>query len=455
MPTPVAAMRDRAAAFHQHLNALVGGPAHSGIQVARAATDDTDKEPKTPTRAELWLYGVVGGWWYGFSSDSVAAALRGLDVDELVVRLDSPGGNAIQGIAIGNLLANHPAHVTVVVDGLAASAASVLALGGDRIVMSPGSQFMIHDAWMFTMGNEAELTSDADWIGRQSRNYAETYAHRAGGTAEEWRERMLADNGRGTWYTAAETVAAGLAHEVANIASTAPPPVEPTPDDMDDDDASARAAWDLDVLVPSAARAAWTGAGRSEPSTPKPPSASAVGSTHTEGGSAVAFSDEQLTTMRASLQLEETADEAAILAAVQAVVDENLEERSQTTPAPAASVPDGHVVIPAARLSDLEAGAKAGLEAAKALRQSECKTLLDDNRAKFLPTSRAAWEAEYERDADAVRKHFAEAPDIIPVSEVGHATEPDGDDAVFASMSDAEVDAYAASLGIPKEALRV
>lgn len=454
MPTPVAAMRDRAAAFHQHLNALVGGPAHSGIQVARAATDDTDKEPKTPTRAELWLYGVVGGWWYGFSSDSVAAALRGLDVDELVVRLDSPGGNAIQGIAIGNLLANHPAHVTVVVDGLAASAASVLALGGDRIVMSPGSQFMVHDAWMFTMGNEAELRSDADWIGRQSRNYAETYAHRAGKTAEEWREVMLADNGRGTWYTAAEAVAAGLAHEVGNVASTTPPPPDPTEADLDDDEAAARAAWDLDVLVPSTARAAWTSAGHpaAPRPTPKPPSASAVGSTHTEGGSAVAFSDEQLTTMRASLELEETADEAAILAAVQAVVAENLEERPAPTAAP---VPDGHVVIPAARLSDLEAGAAAGLQAAKALRESECKTLLDDNRAKFLPTSRAGWEAEFERDPDAVREHFAKAPDIIPVSEHGHATEPDANDSVFAGIDDADVDGFAASLGLSKEDLRV
>ena len=74
-------------------------------------------------------YGVVGGYWWGFDAESVANALRGMDVDTLIVRVHSPGGAASEGIAIGNLLRNLEAHVVVVVDGMAASAASVIAIG--------------------------------------------------------------------------------------------------------------------------------------------------------------------------------------------------------------------------------------------------------------------------------------------------------------------------------------
>lgn len=82
----------------------------------------------------------------------------------------------------------------------------------------------------------------------------------------------------------------------------------------------------------------------------------------------MAFSDEQITSLRSTLQLEDTADEAAIVAAVDAVVAENLEERTQGN-----TVPEGQVMIPAARLADLEAGARAGTEAAQALRNKECQ----------------------------------------------------------------------------------
>ena len=161
--------------------------AQSRVIVTREVSTAEDGTQVAARSAELWLYGTVGGYWWGFDSDDVAGALRALgDVDELLVRLHSFGGSAIEGIAIANLLANLPAsvHVRIVVDGVAASAASMIALAGAELVMSPGSQLMVHDAWMVTAGNEAELRAEADWIGKQSRNYAETYAHRAGGTAE-------------------------------------------------------------------------------------------------------------------------------------------------------------------------------------------------------------------------------------------------------------------------------
>lgn len=391
----------------------------TGVRAAAAAADT-----EGTTHGELWLYGVVGGWWYGFDAESVSRELRGLDVDEITVRVHSPGGNAIDGIAIGNLLRNHRARITVVVDGMAASAASVLALGGDEIVMSPGSQFMIHDASVLTYGNAAQLRSDADWIDKQSQNYASVYAGRAGGTAEQWREAMTADNGSGTYYMAEEAVSAGLADRVGTIAAIGSPPVAPA-DELDDDEMAALAAWDLDVLVHPAARAAWQ--------TPKPPSASAVGSPHTEGSPAVAFSDEQIQTLRNKLGTAEDADEATILAALDEVLEEQTAE-----PTPQAAVPEGHVVIPAAKLADLEGAAALATATAKTLHENERKSFLDSVKGKYLPTSREGWEAEYDRDPEGVKAHFKDAPVLIPTSEIGHDNPVDEnqaeDDAIYAAV---------------------
>lgn len=392
-------------------------------RVAQAATEDDEPTTETGSVGELWLYGVVGGWWRGFDAESVSNALRQLDVDVLYVRIHSPGGHAADGVAIGNLLRNHRAKVVSVIDGLAASAASVIAIAGDEVVMCPGSQMMLHDASVMTYGNEAQLRRDAEWIGKQSDNYAGVYAYKAGGTPEQWRQVMLANDGEGTWYTADEAVTAKLADSVGTRPAAGSPPVAPEDEfDEGDDEMLARVEHDLGLLehaVHPAARAAWQGERRS--TTPKPPSASAVGSPNTEGGSAVAFSDEQVTTMRQKLGIAEDADEATILAAL----DEALEERTDPPVATSPTIPEGHVVIPAAKLADLEAGAALATTTAKSLQDKERDTFLDGVRSKYLPTSRAGWEAEYDRDPAGVRAHFDTAPVLIPTTELGLGDQPE------------------------------
>lgn len=374
--------------------------ARNGAMLAATPAADEDGT----TTAELWLYGVVGGYWWGFNDKTVADQLRGLTVDHITVRLNSPGGDAIQGVAIGNLLRNHKATVTVVVDGLAASAASVIAIAGDEVVMSPGSQLMVHDPWFYTVGNAKELRQDADFLDKQGANMAAVYALEGGGTAEEWRERMTAEPD-GTWYSADEAVAANLADRVGTVVAVSAAPEPPAVDLEDDSDMAARAAWDLEVLIPPAARSAWSYS---------PPTASAEGTTHTdEGDPAMAFTPEQVTNMRQELGLPETADEATIVAALSEALAE------QATETPAASIPEGHVVIPAAKLADLEAGAQQARDTAASLRTKERDAFLDSVRDKFLPTSRAGWEAEYERDEEGVRAHFAAAPVLIPTTELG------------------------------------
>ena len=165
------------------------------------------------TRAEVYIYGVIGSDWD--DGDVTAAAfareLREITAPTIELHLNSPGGDVYDGVAIYNTLRSHSARVEVMVDGLAASAASVVAMAGDRIVMGRGTQMMIHEAWGFCMGPAADMRAAADMLDQSSDNIAGLYAGRAGESAASWRERMRAE----TWYTADEAVKAGLADEVA------------------------------------------------------------------------------------------------------------------------------------------------------------------------------------------------------------------------------------------------
>lgn len=190
------------------------------------------------TAAELYIYDEIG-YWGTTASDLVRTLSELQGVTAIDVHINSPGGDVFDGIAISNALRQHQAQVTVHVDALAASIASVIAMGGDRVVMAPGSQMMIHDGLCLCIGNAADMRETADFLDQQSDNIASIYAARAGGTAAEWRARMTAE----TWYTAEEAVAAGLADEVASAqASTHSITEANSPQDL-----SGR-SWDLSVF---------------------------------------------------------------------------------------------------------------------------------------------------------------------------------------------------------------
>ena len=94
----------------------------------------------------------------GVTAKRISAALRAIGQKEIVVQVNSPGGSFFEGFAIYNLLRNHNAKVTVQVMGLAASAASVIAMAGDEIQMGEGSFVMIHNAAVIAIGNRHDLT---------------------------------------------------------------------------------------------------------------------------------------------------------------------------------------------------------------------------------------------------------------------------------------------------------
>ena len=166
------------------------------------------------------MYDDIGGgglFSNGVSASDFAGAIAGVK-GSLDVHINSGGGIVWDGIAIMNAIKGHRGPVTTVVDGLAASIASVIAQAGAERVMQPGSMLMIHDAFAPFEGNAAEMGKMAQTLDQVSDNLAGIYATRAGGTAAGWRDRMRAE----TWFTADEAVAAGLADRVAGAGAAIP-----------------------------------------------------------------------------------------------------------------------------------------------------------------------------------------------------------------------------------------
>lgn len=177
------------------------------------------------TDTEVWIYDEIGFW--GVSASDFAQDLRDIDSDSITLRLNSPGGEVYDGIAIMNALLEHKAAVTVKVDALAASIASVIAMAGDTVIMGAHAEFMIHDASTIGIGNAQDMRDVADMLDRVSDNIAQVYSERAGGTPADWRKQMLAE----TWFSAEEAVKAGLADKVSD-----PPKLRKGADDDESDD---------------------------------------------------------------------------------------------------------------------------------------------------------------------------------------------------------------------------
>ena len=218
----VASQREQA----DHQRKELGIEARTWYRITNEA--DTDE-------AEVMIYDEIGGWW-GTTADDLIAELRQITSPRMRVRINSPGGSVFEGIAIANALRAHAASVTVQVDAVAASIASVIAMAGDRIEMAPNSMMMIHDASGLCYGNAADMEEMGELLDLLSDNIADAYASRAGGTREQWRDRMRAE----TWYLPDDAVENGLADEAIQ-APKAGTPSEPEPDEEPD----MVRAWDL------------------------------------------------------------------------------------------------------------------------------------------------------------------------------------------------------------------
>jgi ATP-dependent Clp endopeptidase proteolytic subunit ClpP len=192
--------------------------------------------------AEVFIYGDIGESWYG---DSISASnfvrdINALQVEQMTIRINSYGGSVVDGIAIHNAIKRHKASVTVAIDGLAASIASLIAMAGDQVEMAENAMLMVHAPWGGVSGNAAEMRAYADMLDAWSQSMSTSYASKTGKTAEEM--LALLTDGADHWYTAADALAEGF---VDAVISASP------------ESASAMASFDLTRFpgVPAAVQA--------------------------------------------------------------------------------------------------------------------------------------------------------------------------------------------------------
>jgi ATP-dependent protease ClpP protease subunit len=164
--------------------------------------------------ADIYLYDMIGDW--GVSAQDFVNDLRKLGAKAIDLHVNCEGGEVFDGLAIYETLRRHPASITAIVDGIAASAASFVVQAADKIIMAPRARLMIHDAHGFVGGNARDMREMANLLDDLSDTIADIYAERSGGTRADWRKAMQAAEGGpdGSWYDATNAVKAGLADEV-------------------------------------------------------------------------------------------------------------------------------------------------------------------------------------------------------------------------------------------------
>lgn len=432
----------------------------------RNAVDTTgDGEPDT---TEVAIYDEIGGWC-GVSPAAFRAAMNDIKTPNIELRIHSPGGNAFDGIAIANTIRQHPAHTTAYVDGLAASAASYIALAADEVVMNTAAQLMIHDAWGVVVGPASDLEDVAGQLNKISNNIAKLYAKKAGGTVEEWRDAMRAES----WYTDEEAVEAGLADRVDDGKKAAP----------------AKNSWNLSVFMYGGRNAALDPSREAAPEPPMPAGRRAV--THVKAGlvdrdalaASVAAKAEPITPaqaarrihnapvanradgptnngkgsamdpvmLREALGLPADATDDAVRSALSA---DGLTSATETPPAaPTASANPGAlaamaeqtgvVLVDPDQLKALRASALKGEQAWNKMRSDERDNILNKavHEGKFPVSRLEYWQKLWDADPDGTRNAITNlAPNIIPTMSSGYASAPE-------DVSEAER-AYAGLYGI-------
>ena len=164
--------------------------------------------------SEILIYGDIGqSWW----EDTVSAAqfvkdIAAIDASHITVRINSIGGSVPDGIAIYNAIKRHSATVTTVVDGMALSIASLIAMAGDTVQVAENAVFMIHAPWTWADGNAVQLREQADMLDTWAAAMSTSYAAKTGKPQADM--LALLTDGKDHWYTAAEAVEMGFADQL-------------------------------------------------------------------------------------------------------------------------------------------------------------------------------------------------------------------------------------------------
>lgn len=173
---------------------------------------------------EIFLYDHIvssedeAEWWGGVAPESFVKAVYAVDKDATIhLRINSPGGSVFAARAMEQALRDHKGKVIVHIDGLAASAATFIAMAGDEVIMAKGAMFMIHKAWTGMWGNANDLRKEADLLDKIDGTLADTYASKTGKDLRQISAWMAEE----TWFTADEALEHGFATSIAEAEAKA------------------------------------------------------------------------------------------------------------------------------------------------------------------------------------------------------------------------------------------
>lgn len=168
--------------------------------------EDTDQV------VEITIYGDIGDFWSGStSSRDIKTILDGIEGKDVLIRLNSGGGDAFEGIAIYNLLKNYSGKVTICIDGYAASAASIIAMAADELIMGLGTMLMVHEASVGVWGTKKDLKAKLSALEGIDKSLVDIYMTRFDGNREDM-EKLVEQE---TWLTSTEAIEVGLVDSVS------------------------------------------------------------------------------------------------------------------------------------------------------------------------------------------------------------------------------------------------
>ncbi|KIF80782.1 head maturation protease, ClpP-related [Noviherbaspirillum autotrophicum] len=160
--------------------------------------------------ATIYLYDVIDPYW-GIGAAEFNKTLAELSGQAVTLRINSPGGDVFDGRAMATAIAQH-GNVTAYIDGLAASAATYVAIAAKSVIMAEGSFFMIHEAWTMAYGNKHDLTETAALLDKIDGSIINDYAKKTGKSVEEIAAWMKAE----TWFTAQEALDNGFVDSIGD-----------------------------------------------------------------------------------------------------------------------------------------------------------------------------------------------------------------------------------------------
>ena len=164
-------------------------------------------------KAEIWIYEQIGeDFWSGggTTAKGFQKELASIKSGQIDLHINSPGGEVFDGLAIYNLLKQHPANITTYIDGLAASIASVIALAGSEVFMAENALFMVHNPWGHIAGDAKEMRQMADTLDKVRGSILQAYISKTGKTETELTDMMDAE----TWLTSDEAAEMGFVDEI-------------------------------------------------------------------------------------------------------------------------------------------------------------------------------------------------------------------------------------------------